>query len=54
MSGCFSGSAIEKDGKMYIMYTGHQDPGGFENLRQVQCIAISEDGVNFESIKIIL
>lgn len=51
MSGCFSGSAIEKDGKMYIMYTGHQDPGGFENLRQVQCIAISEDGVNFEKYK---
>ena len=33
------------------MYTGHQDPGGFENLRQVQCIAISEDGVNFEKYK---
>ena len=45
--GCFSGSAIEKDGKMYLMYTGHQDPGGFENLRQVQCIAVSEDGINF-------
>ena len=44
VSGCFSGSAIEKDGKMY---TGHQDPGGFENLRQVQCIAVSEDGINF-------
>lgn len=47
VSGCFSGSAIEKDGKMYLMYTGHQDPGGFENLRQVQCIAVSEDGKNF-------
>ena len=47
VSGCFSGSAIEKDGKMYLMYTGHQDPGGFENLRQVQCIAVSEDGINF-------
>ncbi len=21
--GCFSGSAIEKDGKIYLMYTGH-------------------------------
>ena len=29
------------------MYTGNQDPGGFENLRQVQCIAVSEDGINF-------
>ena len=47
ISGCFSGSAIEKDGKLYLMYTGNQDPGGFENLRQVQCIAVSEDGINF-------
>ena len=47
ISGCFSGSAIEKDGKLYLMYTGNQDPDGFENLRQVQCIAVSEDGINF-------
>ena len=47
-SGCFSGSAIEKDGKLYLMYTGHQDTDGFENLREVQCIAVSEDGINFE------
>lgn len=44
--GCFSGSAIEHDGKLFLMYTGTTNIGnGFE---QVQCIAYSEDGVHFE------
>ncbi|MBS4178138.1 glycoside hydrolase family 32 protein [Lederbergia citrea] len=52
-NGCFSGSAIEKDGKLYLLYTGHIDPNiGFEadetQVKQYQCIAVSEDGVNFE------
>ncbi len=42
-SGCFSGSAIEKDGKLYLMYTGVAEGGA-----QQQCIAISTDGINFE------
>lgn len=44
--GCFSGSAIERDGKLYLMYTGSVNRGnGFE---QTQCIAYSEDGIHFE------
>ena len=44
--GCFSGSAIVHDNKLFIMYTGTANNGkGFE---QTQCIAYSEDGVNFE------
>lgn len=45
--GVFSGSAIEKDGKLYLMYTGHvvNDEG---EIRETQNIAISEDGINFE------
>lgn len=44
--GCFSGSAIEYDGKLYLMYTGTcNDGNGFE---QTQCIAYSEDGIHFE------
>ncbi|KAJ8937021.1 hypothetical protein NQ314_012103 [Rhamnusium bicolor] len=42
--GVFSGSAIEKDGKLYVMYTGN-NPNG-----QVQCIAVSEDGIHFEKV----
>ncbi len=44
--GCFSGSAIEYDGKLYLIYTGTSNHGhGFE---QVQCVAYSEDGIHFE------
>lgn len=42
--GVFSGSTIEKDGKLYAMYTGNSGD------RQVQCIAVSEDGVTFKKI----
>lgn len=45
-SGVFSGSAIEKDGKLYVVYTGHVDENG--KAVETQCVAISEDGVDFE------
>ena len=50
--GCFSGSAIEKNGKMYLMYTGNvwTGPNQDTDLKQVQCLAVSEDGVNFEKL----
>ncbi|NMA66631.1 MAG: glycoside hydrolase family 32 protein [Clostridiaceae bacterium] len=48
--GCFSGSAIEKDGKLYLVYTGNS----FIEINKEQkkrtqciCIAISDDGINF-------
>lgn len=44
--GCFSGSAIVKDGKLYLMYTGHVIEG--EQVIQTQCIASSNDGIQFE------
>lgn len=44
--GCFSGSAIEHDGKLFLVYTGTSNNGnGFE---QTQCIAWSEDGIHFQ------
>lgn len=46
IDGCFSGSAIEKDGKLYLMYTGHYEREGIK--REVQCMAVSEDGIHFE------
>lgn len=45
-NGCFSGSAIEKDGKLYLVYTGHVEEGDYR--REVQCLAVSEDGIHFE------
>lgn len=43
--GCFSGSAIEHEGCLYLIYTGTaHDGNGFV---QTQCVAVSEDGVHF-------
>lgn len=44
--GCFSGSAVAYNNKLFIAYTGTTNNGnGFE---QTQCIAYSEDGIHFE------
>lgn len=52
--GCFSGSAIEFDGKLWLMYTGHVDlpvPNQYGTNRiETQNMAVSEDGVNFTKI----
>ncbi|MGV8981427.1 glycoside hydrolase family 32 protein [Clostridium sp.] len=47
--GCFSGSAIEVDGKLKLIYTGHiyTDENKTGSYRQVQCLANSEDGIKF-------
>lgn len=47
--GCFSGSSIEVNGKLNLIYTGHiyTDEKKIGGYRQVQCLAKSEDGVNF-------
>lgn len=50
--GCFSGSAIEKDGKLYLLYTGNVWTGSdwTRDLLQVQCAAVSEDGTTFAKL----
>ena len=40
--GCFSGSAIEKDGKLYLFYTSVS-----HELKQTQSVAWSDDGIHF-------
>ena len=40
--GCFSGSAIEKDGRLYLFYTSVS-----KALGQTQSVAYSDDGVHF-------
>ena len=47
--GCFSGSAVEKDGVLFLFYTATTQIDGV--VRQTQCIATSKDGVNFEKYK---
>jgi len=46
--GCFSGTAVEKDGKMILMYTGVQPTGNPDEYYQHQCIAESADGITFD------
>jgi beta-fructofuranosidase len=42
--GCFSGSAVEHEGKLVLMYTGDSPA---HTPRETQCIATSDDGVVF-------
>ena len=43
--GCYSGSAVVEDGKLVLVYTGHVES---KTPMEVQCIATSKDGINFE------
>ncbi|MDL4843147.1 glycoside hydrolase family 32 protein [Aquibacillus rhizosphaerae] len=45
-NGCYSGSAVVHDDQLYLFYTGNvRDEAG--NRETYQCLAISEDGVDF-------
>ena len=50
----FSGSAIEKDGNLYLLYTGHVDldnsNGGNDRI-ETQCLAVSHDGLHFDKVE---
>ena len=46
--GCYSGSSIEKDGKLYLIYTGNVKNNGIRE--SYQCLAVSEDGINFKKL----
>ncbi|OIK11299.1 sucrose-6-phosphate hydrolase [Bacillus sp. MUM 13] len=52
-NGCYSGSAVEWEGKLYLFYTGNvkREDGTRETH---QCIAVSEDGMVFEKLGPIL
>ena len=52
--GCFSGTAITAFGKLFLMYTGFEENGGGEAVRQVQCLAESDDGVNFKKHGVVI
>ncbi|MEW9668212.1 glycoside hydrolase family 32 protein [Ammoniphilus sp. 3BR4] len=46
-NGCYSGSAIEDSGKLYVFYTGNVKDEQ-NNRETYQCMAVSEDGLHFE------
>ncbi|MFC0227151.1 glycoside hydrolase family 32 protein [Serratia aquatilis] len=48
--GCFSGCAVDDNGVLTLIYTGHVwlgQAGDDSQLREVQCLATSHDGINF-------
>jgi beta-fructofuranosidase len=48
-SGCFSGSAVNNDGKLTLIYTGHVTLNEeTDEFIEYQCIAESNDGIHFE------
>lgn len=58
-SGCFSGSAVEYGGKMYVYYTGvnytEEDPENInhclnDNFISAQLMITSEDGMTFDNV----
>ena len=54
LDGCFSGSAVIYNDRLYIIYTGfinNEDP---EKIIQQQCLAYSDDGVNFTKVGLII
>ena len=53
-NGCFSGSAIVHDGKLWLMYTGFIENQGGDSIRQVQCLAESTDGITFKKHGIVI
>lgn len=46
-NGCFSGSALVWQDKLWVMYTGFTENQGGETIRQLQCLASSADGIHF-------
>lgn len=55
--GCFSGSAIVHDGKLWLLYTGATIRRPYEATggdRQVQCLASSVDGIHFEKHGVVI
>lgn len=53
-NGCFSGSAIVHDNKLWLLYTGFIENQGGDSIRQVQCLAESSDGITFKKHGIII
>lgn len=48
-SGCFSGSAVDNNGKLTLIYTGHVNLDvETDEFIEYQCIADSSDGIHFQ------
>lgn len=46
--GCYSGSALEMDGRLWLIYTGNVRDG--KERKSYQCLAVSDDGIHFSKL----
>lgn len=57
-NGCWSGSCVVgRDGRLYAFYTGncvHTDPHDPLYRRQTQCAAVSDDGIHFQKLGVVV
>ena len=53
-NGCFSGTAIIYNGKLWLMYTGFIENQGGDSIRQIQCLAESSDGITFKKHGVVI
>ena len=53
-TGCFSGSALVYNDRLYIIYTGFIEKEDESQNIQQQCLAYSDDGVNFTKVGLII
>lgn len=54
---CFSGSAFSVGDTLALLYTGHTwlaEEGDDDHMKQVQCLATSEDGIHFEKQGVVI
>lgn len=54
LDGVYSGSAFEHRGRLEVFYTGHRWFADRGEAREVQCRAVSEDGVSFEKLGVVI
>lgn len=47
--GCYSGSAVNNQGELTLMYTGNVKDQA-DNRQSYQCLAVTEDGINFNKL----
>lgn len=52
--GCFSGSAIVVNDRLYVVYTGFIANEKEEDIIQHQCLAYSDDGITFHKLGLII
>ena len=52
--GCFSGSSIVVGDRLYVFYTGFINNEIPEKIIQQQCLAYSDDGINFTKLGLII